>query len=293
MIGRQSTGDKRTALTGAQDVQSGNVDWWTKNPMAYDWRGTVEAAPGTAAWFDAIDARFIEGARLFAHDARPFGRIIPFDRLAGKRVLEVGCGMGLHTELLARAGANLSSVDVSEKSVDLTRKRLELKGLRADVISADAERLPFEDDTFDFVWSWGVIHHSSRTGRIVREIARVLKPAGETRVMVYNRDGLPAWITFWTRFILRFGFLARSFDEQLFRTTDGFMARYYTRDQIEDLLRTFFTEVSSEVFGQEADAVPLPRQLRRYAVKLVSEAALRRWQAARGGFIFVTARNVN
>jgi SAM-dependent methyltransferase len=283
--------DKRSALTSFQDVQPGSRNWWTQNPMAYDWHGEIKAAPGTAEWFDAIDARFLYGARLFAHDSKPFDRLIPFDRLAGRRVLEIGCGMGLHTELLTRAGADVNAVDLSETSIEFTRKRLELKGLKADVRQCDAEHLPFGNDTFDFVWSWGVIHHSVRTGRIVREIARILKPGGEARVMVYNRDGAPAWMTLWLHYVLGLGFLARSFDEQLFRTTDGFMARYYTCDQFEDLFRTFFDEVKSQVFGQEADVVPLPRQIRRYALALFSEERLRKMQAVRGGFIFLTAQS--
>lgn len=293
MNDRYSTAAKRTASMGMPDVQSGNADWWTRNPMAYDWRGTVTAARGTAGWYDEIDARFIHGARLFAHNVRPFDRVIPFDRLAGRRVLEIGCGMGLHTELFARAGARVSAVDISETSVAFTGNRLALKGLHAEVSRVDAEKLPFDDNSFDFVWSWGVIHHSARTGRIVREIARILKPAGEAKVMVYNRDGLPAWRTFWIQYVLHLGFLTRSFDEQLFRTTDGFMARYYTRDQIQDLFRTFFANVSSEICGQDADAVPLPRYIRRHALKLVPEAAIQRAQAKRGGFIIVTAGDVD
>ena len=61
-------------------------------------------------------------------------------------------------------------------------------GLDAEIRCADAESLPYDSREFDFVWSWGVIHHSARTARIVREISRVLKPQGEARVMVYNRE---------------------------------------------------------------------------------------------------------
>lgn len=290
MADTRAKSDKRTAETPLQAVQAGSAQWWSKHPMAYDWHGSIQGERGTQAWFDAIDSRFIHGARLFAHDVQPFDRIIPFDRLAGKRVLEIGCGMGLHTELIARAGADLSSIDISETSIANTRRRLELKGLQADVRLCDAERIPFENDTFDFVWSWGVIHHSARTGRVVREISRVLRPSGEARIMVYNRDGLPAWITV-VRYLLGLRFFKRSLDEELFRATDGFMARYYTRDQFEDLFRTFFEDVSSQVCGQESDAVPLPRQLRPYALKFVSEQAMKRSQASRGAFVFLTAKS--
>lgn len=257
--------------------------------MAYDWHGEVAAEPGSLAWFAAIDRTFVHGARLFAHGAQPFDRIIPFADLEGKRVLEIGCGMGLHTELMLRAGARLTSVDITDRAIETTGKRLALKGLKGDLRRCDAESLPFEDGSFDFVWSWGVIHHAPRTGRIVRQIARVLAPSGEARIMVYNRDGMPAWITFWSRWVAGLGFRRRSFDEELFRATDGFMARYYTSDQFEDLFRAFFEDVSSEVMGQDADAVPLPRKLRAPLVDRLDPRRLERAQAQRGGFLFLKA----
>lgn len=282
---------KRSGEMTLKESQQGNAGWWTRNPMSYDWHGDINAERYTASWFDAVDANFIYGARLFAHGARPFGRIIPFEQLDGKRVLEIGCGMGLHTELMLRAGANVASVDITETAVTAASKRLALKGLKAEIYRADAEKLPFESETFDFIWSWGVIHHSARTGRIVREISRVARPAAEVRLMVYNRDGAPAWTTLWARYLLGLGFLCRPFDEQLNMATDGFMARYYTCDQFEDLLRIFFDDVSSQICGQDADAIPLPRMIRKSLLNLFSQEYIEKAQAKRGAFIFATARN--
>jgi 2-aminomuconate deaminase len=272
-------------------VQQGNRTWWTERTMAYDWHGEISDPRFERAWYDEIDRRFLHGARLFTTAERPFDGIIPFDRIAGRDVLEIGCGMGLHSELMLRAGARLRSVDLSPTSVRATRTRLELKGLAGDVREADAEQLPFEAASFDFVWSWGVIHHSARTGRIAREIARVLRPGGSCRIMVYNREGMAARVAFWRDHVGRLGFLKRSFEETLYRTTDGFTARYYVREQFEDLFRAFFSEVSSQVLGLEADVIPLPRHLRRLVVPFVSEGYLRRAQARRGGFLFLEARD--
>ena len=95
-------------------------------------------------------------------------------------------------------------------AVEAICRRLALRGLRAHVLQCDAENLPFTTGAFDFVWSWGVIHHSSRTARIVREIARVLNRTGACRVMVYNREGMPARICFIREYVLRGGFLGKS-----------------------------------------------------------------------------------
>jgi 2-polyprenyl-3-methyl-5-hydroxy-6-metoxy-1,4-benzoquinol methylase len=258
--------------------------------MAYDWAGELNLTRYCRDWFDAIDARFVHGSRLFATDRQPFDRLLPFEILASADVLEIGCGMGLHTELMVKAGANVTAVDLSETSIEATTARLALKGLNARVMTADAEHLAFPDASFDFVWSWGVIHHSARTARIVRQIARVLRPGGECRVMVYNREGMMARIVFVKDYLFTGAFRGQTFDEVLYRQSDGFSARFFVREHFEDLFRAFFANVSSKVMGQESDVIPLPRKLRALALKLTPDAYLRRAQAKRGAFIFLRAR---
>jgi SAM-dependent methyltransferase len=272
-------------------VQQGNKAWWTENTMSYDWHNEIGAPRYSLEWYDAVDRGFLAGARLYGSDNTPFDRIIPFERLAGKDVLEIGCGMGFHTELMTRAGARVTAVDLSPTSVQATRRRLELKRLSAKVLEGDAESLPFEAGSFDFVWSWGVIHHSSRTGRVVRQIARVLRPDGECRIMVYNRASTWAYSILVRDHLLKGRFLRHSFEETLYSSSDGFSARFYVREQFEDLCRTFFQDVSSEIMGQESDVVPLPRQLRKYALRLLPLSYLKGAQASRGSFIFLTARH--
>jgi 2-polyprenyl-3-methyl-5-hydroxy-6-metoxy-1,4-benzoquinol methylase len=281
--------EKRTDSLEPQAVQQGNREWWSANPMTYDWRGERVAERFSQEWFDDADRQFIFGSRLFATEQRPFDRIIPYERLKGTRVLEIGCGMGLHTELLVRAGARVTAIDISSTAITAVRRRLALKGLEAQVLEADAEDLPFGDASFDFVWSWGVIHHSSRTATVVRQISRVLTPQGETRVMVYNREGMSARVMFIKDHLLTGAFLRNSFDETLCRYSDGFSARFYTRDQFEDLFRAFFGSVTSSICGQDADVVPLPRHLRRLALKVVPESYLKHAQAIRGSLILLTA----
>lgn len=279
---------KREADESLEAVQEGNRTWWTHQTMSYDWKDKIQRERFSQEWFDDADQRFVHGARLFGHDAEPFDRIIPFDRLAGRRVLEIGCGMGLHSELMARAGAHVTSIDLSPTSVEATSRRAALKNLSIDVRQMDAVKLEFDDETFDFVWSWGVIHHSSHTGRIIKEIHRVLKPGGEVRVMVYNLEGMPAYITLLTRYMLGFWW-GRSLDAYLWRRGDGYTARFYTPDLLSDAFGTFFENVSVQTLGQDADAVPLPRFLRKPIMRLMSHDQLAKRANRRGAFLFVTA----
>jgi 2-polyprenyl-3-methyl-5-hydroxy-6-metoxy-1,4-benzoquinol methylase len=281
--------DKRDQDQDLANIQAGNRRWWTAQTMSYDWHSQITAETYSRAWFDEIDRRFIFGARLFAHEETAFDCIIPFKLLKGKRVLEIGCGMGLHAELMANAGASVVAVDISDTSVLSTNKRASLKNLSLDVRQMDATKLDFEDESFDFVWSWGAIHHAAQTGRIIKEIHRVLRPGGEVRVMVYNLEGMPAYITIATKYLLNF-WRGRSLDQYLWQSTDGFMARHYSKDLLTDLFNTFFFDTRVVSYGQDADAVPLPRFLRKPLLRLFNQASLRRWANSRGAFLFVTAR---
>jgi len=269
------------------EIQKNNAAWWNKNPMSYDWKNKVKNSLSNE-WFDEIDQKEIYGHRLFAHDLEPYDKIIPISDLRGKKVLEIGCGMGLHSEILAKSGADLVSIDISKTSVDTTKKRFELKKLNGKILECDAVDLPFEDNYFDFVWSWGVIHHSAKTIKIIKNIHRVLKPGGQTRVMVYNLNGMPAYITLTTSYIFNF-WLGKSYDECLWKNNDGYMARHYSKDMLNDIFATFFNKCSVKTFGQDSDGVPLPRYLRKYIIKLIREKRLEKLSNSRGSMLFVIA----
>jgi ubiquinone/menaquinone biosynthesis C-methylase UbiE len=282
--------DKAKLAAPISDRQEGNRSWWTSQTMSYDWNDRV-VDRFTPDWYDEIDRRFVHAARLFTDPSRPFQELMEADRLGGLRVLEIGCGMGFHAELLARAGAQLTTVDISPTSVEATRRRLDLKSLEGDVRLADAERLEFPDETFDAVWSWGVIHHSSRTAAVLREIRRVLKPGGRAGIMVYSLDGMSAYAVIVQHYLSGF-WRGRSLDESLWQQSDGYSARYYTKDQWSDLARLFFEVEDLRLCGQDADAVPLPRRLRSVGLKLISEEKQRALAARRGSMLFSRLRAI-
>ena len=105
----------------------------------------------------------------------------------GLRVLEIGCGLGTDGAQFAKAGADYTGVDLTDAAVELATKHFELLGLRGDFRTADAENLDFADESFDLVYSHGVLHHTPDTALAVREIHRVLKPNGRAMVMLYHR----------------------------------------------------------------------------------------------------------
>jgi SAM-dependent methyltransferase len=107
----------------------------------------------------------------------------------GERVLELGCGTGCDLLQFARNGCEAVGVDLTPEHVRLARERV---GNAAHIYRADIRQLPFASESFDYIYSHGVIHHSDEPRRIVDELLRVLRPGGKFNVQVYNRWSLAA-----------------------------------------------------------------------------------------------------
>lgn len=274
-------------MTQQQDVRR----WWTRNPMVYDWSATIAADPTSEDYLDEVERRFL-GECWFAQTpgAPPFSGLIDFASLAGRDVLEVGCGSGVHARLLAAAGAHVTAIDLTPTAVALTRRRLALAGLEGRVVEADAESLPFDDGAFDFVWSWGAVHHSADTDRVIAEAARVLRPQGRFSFMVYHRNS----ITWWGQYQLARGVLKaellRSTPEQIaHRHSDGVIARHYTRSSLARALAPRFQELELRVMGQLGEAIPLPVRVRRRVEGLVPQTVRQAVLRRVGWFLFASA----
>ena len=231
-------------------IQDNNKNWWESNPMTYDWAGNRKIEQGTMEWYDQIDKDFFDISKEFAHEQNmtPFSNLINFIDLNGKKVLEIGCGMGSHASLFAKAGANYTGIDITNKAVETTNKRLELFSInqKAKAIQVDAENMPFESNTFDFVWSWGVIHHSSNTEKIVSEIYRVLKPEGEVKVMIYNKNSTRYYLHGLYQGIFKLKFLKYPSLYAVNMTfTDGYFARHFTHNSGKKLFNDFRNVITS------------------------------------------------
>jgi SAM-dependent methyltransferase len=114
-----------------------------------------------------------------------------------ERVLEIGCGSGSDLLQFAKHGAVATGIDLTEKHIELARR---LVGSLAAVHRADARHLPFEDESFDYVYSHGVLHHSDEPEKIAYEIFRVLRPGGRFNVHVYA-----LWSVTTLDYVLQFG----------------------------------------------------------------------------------------
>jgi ubiquinone/menaquinone biosynthesis C-methylase UbiE len=242
-------------------------EWWNRNPMSYDVDDPIPYEEGSQEYFREIDRRIFHPRymRLTADaKGRVFGRYVDFDALDGKDVLEVGCGSGIAAQMFAEAGADLTAVDLTPWAVDTTRARLAAFGLDGTVQEADGENLPFADASFDLVFSWGVIHHSSNMERALRELVRVCRPGGKVVLMVYNRRSLfyAAYKGF-QRFLPLARRLGLHFEGARAGETEGLIARHLTVNELRAKLEhAGLRDVRIEPYGQDAELLPLPRRVR-------------------------------
>src|SRR5947209_2210538 len=152
-------------------------DFWQKNPCGTKF---TDAEMGTRPFYERVEEHRYEKEWHIPAAA-------DFKSARGLRVLEIGCGLGTDGAQFAKAGAIYTGVDLTDAAVELARKRFELFNLKGCFRSADAENLDFADESFDLVYSHGVLHHTPDTERAVKEIHRVLVPGGRAIVMLYHR----------------------------------------------------------------------------------------------------------
>ena len=286
-------GDKRRREDSLVDVQAANRAWWEANPMTYDWRAAGGPPPGSAPWFADQDARADRQHAGFLAGGDPVGHLLGDVPLAGRDVLEIGVGSGYHAELLRRRGAHVTGIDLTAPAVELSRARFTQRGLDGEfeVWDAEVDRPDFAG-RFDAVWSWGVIHHSAHTARIVRNVHRWLRPDGVFAGMVYHRDSSRLAVALVRDWLLDANWRTHSVDEALWRNTDGFTARFYPADQWRDLLLAFFEEAQTSVGGLDVDVVPLPAPWRRLVWARMEATARERRLRRAGHFLLFTARSV-
>ena len=167
-------------------MESEVQDFWQNNPCGADLVGDLNDQ--SRAEYEAFFARYDD--YRYTKESHILKRLDAIE-FAGKRVLEIGLGQGADGERIVLRGGIYSGVDLTDEAVNRTRMRFTLKNLAFEQIEqASALKLPFDDNSFDIVFSHGVLHHIPEIGTAQREIARVLKPDGELIAMLYAKWSL-------------------------------------------------------------------------------------------------------
>lgn len=147
-----------------------------------------QASVGSPQWFTDLAAYRYEKL-----DYLP--RVVDFNGFAGKRLLEVGCGIGLDLARFGNGGAAVTGIDLAPRAVALARTHLEQQGVLGKVLEMNGETMDFRDNSVDVVYAHGVVQYTEEPQRLVDEIYRVLRPGGTAIVMLYHRDSWLPWMS--------------------------------------------------------------------------------------------------
>lgn len=169
---------------------------------------------------------------------RDFAR---FAEGANRDVLEIGVGMGAdHVEWAKAHPKSLTGIDLTPRAIEHTQQRLATYGLTSDVRVGDAEKLPFADNSFDMVYSWGVLHHSPDTPQAINEVYRVLRPGGVARIMIYHKYSLTGYML-WSRYGLLAGQPTRSLDDVYWHHMESPGTKAYSMQAARQMVANFAT----------------------------------------------------
>src|SRR5713101_306963 len=181
---------------------------------------------------------YFEEIESFRYRDQPFIHgFAQFTRYYGKRVLEVGFGAGTDFIQWHRAGALVCGIDLTQEALDHLAHRIEAYRLPKPekILVGDAESLPFESNTFDLGYSFGVLHHTPDTEAGLRELVRVIRPGGELKIMLYNRHSIWA-INRWVKFALLRGRPWKSLSWVMWYHNERLGTKSYTRRELARML---------------------------------------------------------
>jgi ubiquinone/menaquinone biosynthesis C-methylase UbiE/glycosyltransferase involved in cell wall biosynthesis len=243
---------------------------WNNDPAGSHY--VSEAPKHTKEWF-------LEAERHRYDAYAPWMRqTMEFNRHAGKDVLEIGGGMGTDLAQFALNGARVTDADLSAGHLRLAKENFAVRGLTGEFVQQDAESLVFPDDSFDVIYSNGVLHHTPNTQRVVNEIFRILRPGGRVIVMMYAEDSLHYWRNLVWNIGLKEGQLRRySTGEIMSRTverSDNAAAHPLVKVYTKERLRTLFNDfVDIEIVQRQLEPEGVPRVIgyvpRRYLAKIM------------------------
>jgi ubiquinone/menaquinone biosynthesis C-methylase UbiE len=238
------------SATVADNVKHDIQAFWDNAPCGITHPDFASLESGSPTYYADTERKRWETHRDFE---KPFLReVAAFDAIRGRRVLEIGCGIGVDAIQFARGGNDLYVIDLSPNSVGQTLGRLASERLSAQAAVADAENLPFGADSFDVVYSFGVIHHSPSTERSVDQIHRVLKTGGTAIVMLYSRYSAMALLQTFLHYGIRKGqyFRLRSFQRVIDAWTE---LGSRTESSVNPLTRVFSVRECKAMFGKFAE----------------------------------------
>jgi ubiquinone/menaquinone biosynthesis C-methylase UbiE len=162
-----------------------------------------------------------------------------FEKFKDLDVLEIGVGYGSdHSQIAKNNPKSLTGIDLTKRAIENTKKRFEVLGLNSSLQIDNAESLSFKSNSFDAVYSWGVLHHSPNTKKCIEEVFRVLRPNGFAKIMIYHRYAPTGWML-WLKYALLKGKPLRGLNEIYSDHLESPGTKAYTVSESKKLTKLF------------------------------------------------------
>ena len=211
-------------------------DYWNRQPCNVK---HSKKDVGTVEYFDEVERK-----RYTAEPHIP--AFADFASWKGKKVLEVGCGLGTEGINFARAGAKYTATDLSSESLNLARQRFSVYNQEGDFYLGNSEELTsfLPRQKFDLIYSFGVIHHSPNPGKIFDQIYEYMDDDSILKIMLYAKDS-------WKGYMIDAGY------DQPEAQYGCPIANMYTDDEVREMM------MGSNVLSIEQDHI-FPYQIKPY-----------------------------
>ena len=202
--------------------------------------------PGTRGFLDELEhKRYTRHYAYLLKEAE-------FEKHKGEKVLEIGCGMGIDLLQFAKGGAEVTGIDLTEKAIQYTSQHFAHRDLTGTFCTMNSEELDFSDNTFDVVYSFGVLHHTVDTQKAIKEVHRVIKPGGKAIIMLYHK-GFRYYLKIHLYYgIIKGEYLKYGIKDLVNQRTEEFfhspITRVYTRNAAKGLFSQFSVIESANSF---------------------------------------------
>jgi 2-polyprenyl-3-methyl-5-hydroxy-6-metoxy-1,4-benzoquinol methylase len=189
---------------------------------------------GSLEYFNEVDNKryFVEPHILNFAD---------FNNQNNKKVLELGCGIGTDSIRFAQAGAILTAIDLSDKSIEITKKRFKEYNLNASLYCGNIEELSsfITPQIYDLIYSFGVIHHTENPNKVLKEIKKYCNSDTKIKIMLYNKYSWKAFIFFLLygyKFLFNYNKTIQYFAEAQLNCPRAIV---YSKQSLKELLKDF------------------------------------------------------
>lgn len=247
-----------------------NYSFWSRNPMTYvDFKKNIfERLPKTKKEFTRINKELVRSNPDFLEIISRLNK-----KIKNKIILDLGMGFGSSSIILSKYAKKVFSIDLTKIATTNAKRNIKINKIKnVSIRQMDAEQLSFNNDSFDFIFSWGVIHHSNNPEIILKKMKQKLKKNGASFIMVYNFYSFRyIFLSLYHLFIKGHFFRGYNFTTIGKKFTDGYYNKHYRSSEMKKLLKKIgYKNIKISVGHHKGRIIPFVKSHDSYLARFLS-----------------------